>query len=101
LKDLDLEAEKEKSQIEKLETALAIECEKTEKLDEEVSGSKTANSELQKQLDELQLTIKEKDAEIKRIKAQKPKFTKKEAQILIKGSNEEFLNYIDKKMGKV
>ena len=35
------------------------------------------------------------------MKAEKPKFTKKDAQTLIKASNKQFLDHIDKLMGKV
>ena len=94
VEDLDLEAEKEKNKIEELEKENGL---LSGLVDVHIETTKKRN----KTIKDLESTIKEKDAEIKRIKAEKPKFTKKEAQILIKGSNEEFLNYIDKKMGKV
>ena len=70
-------------------------------LELEISGSQIANSELQKQLDESLSTITEKDAEIKRIKAEKPKFGKKEADAMIKDGLKEITDYIKVKTGEV
>ena len=74
---------------------------KVKALELELSGSQIANSELQKQLDESLVTITEKDAEIDRIKAEKPKFDKKEADAMIKEGLKEITDYIKIKTGEV
>ena len=94
IEDLDLVAEAEKRQLDKLAEEYNELLDKSRTLEElDKNNNKT--------ISELKHTISEKDAEIKRIKAEKPKFTKEMAKNLIQASNKEFLDHIDKLMGKV
>ena len=97
VKDLALEPTEE----EKLAKSLELETEKVKNLALELSGSQIANSELQKQVSELEHTISKKDAEIKRIKAEKPKFTKEMAEKIINTKFKEITDHIRKKFGEV
>ena len=94
LKDLELEDQKDKIKIEELEV-------KVLELEAILEQRNLDNTTQEDTITELEAKIKKKTAEIKRIKAEKPKFTKKDAQTLIKASNKQFLDYIDVKMGKV
>lgn len=101
VKDLELEEQKEAFTIKELEETI-------EKFESEQEEFEVARKEFErfyvdwgKEKDKLKDTIKKKDAEIKRIKAEKPKFTKEQAQSLIKEKMSEILEHIDKLMGKV
>ena len=94
LKDLELEDQKDKIKIEELEV-------KVLELEAILEQRNLDNTTQEDTITELEAKIKKKTAEIKRIKAEKPKFTKKDAQTLIKASNKQFLDHIDKLMGKV
>jgi len=61
-------------------------------------------SEHEKTISELEHTITEKDAQIEDMEAkikEKPKFTEKDALGMLSKSNDNILNHIDRKMGKV
>ena len=94
LKDLNLESEKEKNRIEELEKEV-------EKLDSIIESKNEIKSGLDENVAYLESKLKDKDAEIKRIKAEKPKFTKKDAENLINTKMKGILDHIDKLMGKV
>ena len=94
VKDLDLEAEKEKNQLEELNVKIL-------ELDAILEQRNLDVSMHEKTIDELELTITEKDAEIKRIKAEKPKFTKKMAEKMVDTKMKEVTNHIRKKFGEV
>ena len=117
--DLDLEKQKEAFTIKELENSLEIECDKTKELEKEktvlqnfIDLEKNNVKQLEERLvddaldsnkliSELEHTIKEKDAEIKRIKAEKPKFSKEQAESLIKLRLKEVTDHIRKKFGEV
>jgi len=94
VKDLDLEAEKEKNQLEELNVKIL-------ELDAILEQRNLDVSMHEKTIDELELTITEKDAEIKRIKAEKPKFTKAMAEKMVDTKMKEITNHIRKKFGEV
>jgi len=94
VKDLGIEDKIEENKIEELQKLNDNQKEQIEILSEQVLSQEKA-------IDELAIKIAKKDAEIKRIKAEKPKFTKEMAKNLIQASNKEFLDHIDKLMGKV
>ena len=94
VKDLDLEAEKEKNQLEELNVKIL-------ELDAILEQRNLDVSMHEKTIDELELTITEKDAEIKRIKAEKSKFTKAMAEKMVDTKMKEITNHIRKKFGEV
>ena len=99
--DLELEKQKEAFTIKELEESLVIECDKTKELEKQVEEFEKLNIQWTKAIDELESTITEKDAEIKRIKAEKPKFTKKMAEKMVDTKMKEVTNHIRKKFGEV
>ena len=101
VKDLELEEQKEAFTIKELEQSLVIECEKTKELEKEVKDKDFSILSLEAFVEQHSSEIVELTAEIKRIKAEKPKFTKEMAQKLISDNTDKYLELIDKQMGKV
>ena len=99
--DLDLEKQKEAFTIKELENSLEIECDKTKELEKSIEECENIIKIHEKDRDDFQRIIKEKDAEIKRIKAEKPKFSKEQAESLIKLRLKEVTDHIRKKFGEV
>ena len=94
VKDLELEDQKDKIKIEELEV-------KVLELEAILEQRNLDNTTQEETITELEAKIKKKTAEIKRIKAEKPKFTKEMAQKLISDNTDKYLELIDKQMGKV
>ena len=101
VEDLDLEAEAEKCQLEKFADDYNKLLHTSEELKKELLDCNILIPQHEKTISDLESTIEDKDAEIKRIKAEKPKFTKKEAENLINTKMKGILDHIDKLMGKV
>ena len=98
LKDLELEDQKDKIKIEELEKALELAKERNQEI---VTGNEQITIEHENEIAELNMLNANLEEKMRIMKAEKPKFTKKDAQTLIKASNKQFLDHIDKLMGKV
>jgi len=94
VKDLELEEQKEAFTIKELEVRVL-------ELEAILEQRNLDNTTQEETITELEAKIKKKTAEIKRIKAEKPKFTKEMAQKLISDNTDKYLELIDKQMGKV